>query len=361
LSGRNETFRPRPATTGMTCMLRMASWPGEAPRPSSTSHPPPVVRFRTAWARWLLALAIWCVAFAARWSLTDIADSGPFLTFLPAIALTTLLCGRWPALAVIAAATVACDYWWLPPAGFAMDWPTTPVSLVLFIFIGLFELVLVDALYRSSRGDADQSDHAETSLRLRETMVDEMRHRVTNQLHVITAMLEGSQINIDGGARADDVLEQAIGRIASITHLQRIVDDKASYRRGLAPVLRDMLDHIFYDVDVAIQVRVPPVNLSTEHMTIVCLIVIEAAMNSLKHIFRRRRGHMFAVELRRLLDDRLSLTIWDDGPGFDAGSAIVAADGTGLSIMHGLTGQLGGRLSIESRGGTTVTVEFDCT
>jgi two-component sensor histidine kinase len=338
----------------------MASWPGEAPRPSSLTDATRFARCRSGWMRWALALAIWSVAFAARWLLDEIADSGPFLTFLPAVALTTLLCGRGPAVAVIAAAALACDYWWLPPPGFGMEWPTTAVSLVLFMIIGLFELVLVDALFQSSRGNAAQQSRVETSLRLRETMVDEMRHRVTNQLHVITAMLEGSQINIDGGAKADDVLEQAIGRIASITHLQRIVDDKASYQRGLEPVLLDMLDHIFYDVDVAVQVRAPTVALSTEQMTIICLIVIEAATNSLKHIFRRRRGHMFAVELRPLPDDRLSLTVWDDGPGFDAGSAIVASDGTGLSIMHGLADQLGGTLSIQSRGGTTVTVEFNC-
>ena len=337
----------------------MASWPGEAARLPSSARLPPVTRCRTAWARWLLALAIWFVALVARWALDDVAESGPFLTFLPAIALTTLFCGRGPAVAVIGAAAIVCDYLWLPPPGFTMEWPTTPISLALFIVIGLFELVLVDSLYAATRSHVEQQDHLENSLRLRETLVQEMRHRVVDQLHVITAMLEGSQIKIDGGAQVGDVLEQAIGRISSITHLQRIVDDKASYQRGLVHVLRDVLDNIFYDVDVAVQVRAAPVELPTEQMTIICLIVIEAAMNSMKHIFRRRRGHMFAVELRRLADNRLALTVWDDGPGFDAGSAIAQSDGLGLSIMHGLAAQLGGDLRLESRGGTTVTVEFD--
>ena len=280
----------------------MASWSGESTRPPSPARLPRIARCRTAWARWLLALAIWSIALVSRWALDDIAHSGPFLTFLPAIALTTLFCGRWPAVVSIAAAAIASDYLWLPPPGFAMEWPTTPISLGLFILIGLFELVLVDSLYAVTRHHVEQQDRLESSLRLRETMVQEMRHRVADQLHVITAMLEGSQIKVDGGARAEDVLEQAIGRISSITYLQRIVDDKASYQRGLVPVLQDILDHIFYDVDVAVQVRAAPVELSTGQMTIICLIVIEAAMNSMKHIFRRRRGHMFAVELRRLAD-----------------------------------------------------------
>jgi two-component sensor histidine kinase len=305
-----------------------------------------------------LAFAIWSAALASRWLLDSMVDTGPFLIFLPAIALTAVLCGRWPALAVIAGSAVASDYFWLPPPGFSMEWPGTPISLTLFVLIGLFELWLVDSLYQSSSGNAEREGRLATSLRLRETMFHELRHRVANQLHVIAATLEGAQIRIDQGAPSGYVLEQAIGRISSITYLQELLDDKTNYRRGAAPLLSDMLEHIFYDVDVAVQVRATPEWLPEEQMMLICLIVIEAAMNSLKHIFRRRRGHMFAVEIRPLMDDRLLLTVWDDGPGFDAGTVMANPDGLGLSIMQGLAAELGGTLSLESRGGTTVKVEF---
>jgi two-component sensor histidine kinase len=334
-------------------MYQLVSWPGVAtPPPAPDGRTRQFGRCRTAWAAWSLALAIWLVALASRWLLDPIMDAGPFLTFLPAIALTTVFCGRRQALLVIVLAVLACDYFWLPPPGWSLQWPTGAVSLAVFMLIGLFELALVDALYMASHSAAA------TRGRLENTMLHEMRHRVGNQLHVITAILEGSQINIDSGASVDDVLEQAIARISSITDLQRIIDDKAGYRRGLAPLLRDMLDQIFYDVDVAVQVRTAPVQLSDEQTTIVCLIVIEAAMNSLKHIFRRRRGHLFAVELRRRDDGWIELTAWDDGPGFDAGSVVAGPDGHGLSIMQGLAAELDGTLTLESRGGTTVTVEF---
>ncbi len=284
--------------------------------------------------------------------------TGPFLIFLPAIALTAVLCGRWPALAVIAGSTVASDYFWLPPPGFSMEWPGTPISLTLFVLIGLFELWLVDSLYQSSSGNAEREGRLATSLRLRETMFHELRHRVANQLHVIAATLEGAQIRIDQGAPSGYVLEQAIG--AHFLHhlFAGAAGRQDHYRRGAAPLLSDMLEHIFYDVDVAVQVRATPEWLPEEQMMLICLIVIEAAMNSLKHIFRRRRGHLFAVELRRARDNRLVLTIWDDGPGFDAGTVMANPDGLGLSIMQGLAAELGGTLSLESRGGTTVKVEF---
>jgi two-component sensor histidine kinase len=336
----------------------MTAWLRDVPPVMRPVVAPRFRRCRSKATRWLLALVIWFAALASRWVLDEAIDTGPFLTFLPAIALTTIFCGRWPAMAVIAAAAVACDYFWLPPVGFAMEWPTTPASLVLFVVIGLFELMLVDSLYQASRGNSEREGRLATTLRLRETMFDELRHRVAAQLHIMAAMLEGSQLQIDDGAPAEDVLEQAIGRISSITHLQTLLDDEANYQRGLVPLLNELLDHIFYDVDVAVQVRAAPVRLPNDQVTIISLIVIEAAMNSLKHIFRRRRGHLFAVELRREENGRLVLTVWDDGPGFDAGTVLARHDGPGLSIMRGLAAELGGVFSLEAHGSTTVKVEF---
>src|SRR5690242_19419539 len=137
----------------MIRLHHIASWYGDVSESQPLAPVPAIRRVRSPQTRWLLAFAIWLVALATRWLLDDIVNSGPFLTFLPAIALVTLLCGRLPALAVIAAAAVACDYLWLPPPGFAMEWPTTPISLGLFILIGLFELVLVDWLYLTSLGN----------------------------------------------------------------------------------------------------------------------------------------------------------------------------------------------------------------
>ena len=339
-------------------MLRMASWPAAEASPASPIWPCQLARCQTVRMRWLLALGLWSAAVAARLLLDEIVNTGPFLTFLPAIALTTVFCGRWPAVMTIILAAIVCDYFWLPPAGFAMEWPTTPISLAAFVLVGLLDLVIVDALYTAAHNSSTQHNRLESSLRLRETMVQEMRYRIADQLHVIMAVLEGSQIRIDSGANAEDVLEQAIGRISSIAHLQQIIDDGPSQERDLAVLLRELLDQVFYDVDVAVQVRSLPVRLSHARVTILCLIAIEAATNSLRHIFRRRRGNLFAIELRRLPNERLMLTIWSDGPGFDTGTVLAAADGRGLSIMQGLAAQLGGTLTVECRSGTTVRVEF---
>ena len=340
-------------------MLHTISWPAEAARPRAPARPPVrILRCEAAPVRWVVALTVLLAAAAARWLLDKFVDCGPFLTFLPAIAVTILVCGRWPAVAVIVLGGAACAYFWLPPVVLSPEWPTTLVSLALFGLIGLFELTLVDRLYLAARGSAERQRRLESALRLREIMVREMRHRIANQLQLVNGALEGSQVKIDGSVKVERVIQQTIGRIASITGLQRIVDDRAGYEKGLAPLLREILDHIFHDVDVAVRVRATSVALPDHHVTIVCLLVIEAAMNSTKHIFRRRRGCMFAVEVRAVADDRLLLTIWDYGPEFDAGSAAANSAGRGLSIMRDLAAELGGSLALEGRTATSVKAEF---
>ena len=340
-------------------MLHTVSWRADAAQPQAPVRVPlRFARCRAGWARWLLAAAIWLAAAAARWLLDDAVVIGPFLTFLPAVALTALFCGRWQAVLVIVLAAATSAWLWLPPVDLSPVWPTTPASLALFVLVALVEAVLIDALYLGSRGSAVQQDRLASRLRLREIMVREMRHRIANQLHLVAAMLEGSQGRIDGGAKVSDVLGQATRRVTSVARLQRIVDDGTNHQRGLASLLRDILDHVFQDVDVAVQVRTAPVELAEHHVTIICLIVIEAAMNSLKHIFRLRRGCMFAVELRRLDDGRLALKIWDDGPGFAADGVASGREGLGLAIMQDLAAELGACMTFAGDCGSAVKIEF---
>ena len=67
---------------------------------------------------------------------------------------------------------------------------------------------------------------------------------------------------------------------------------------------------------------------------------------------------MFAVELRKIADGRLVLTIWDDGPGFDPDSVLANPGGLGLSIMQDHSAELGGGMSLEGHKRPTVKLEF---
>jgi len=108
---------------------------------------------------------------------------------------------------------------------------------------------------------------------------------------------------------------------------------------------------------VVLAVRADPVALPLDTLTTLVLIAMEAATNSIKHVFSKAAGRRLDVTLRRS-GNELELAIADDGPGLpDRGSA-GRPSGLGLSILESLASQIGGELYVQSGSGTVVRVVF---
>jgi len=50
-------------------------------------------------------------------------------------------------------------------------------------------------------------------------------------------------------------------------------------------------------------------------MSVIAMLVIETANNSMKHVFARNRGSRFEVSMIALPSNRAVLKVKDDGPG----------------------------------------------
>lgn len=117
-------------------------------------------------------------------------------------------------------------------------------------------------------------------------------------------------------------------------------------RLGLVDGLREWLtgwqaSHPGRDLRLAVSGELKGVNAALE--LAVLRIVQEALNNAIKHA----QARLLQVELRAE-GDRLTLTVEDDGCGFDAVHSSGNAAGFGLSGMHERALDLGGRLDIDS-------------
>lgn len=74
-------------------------------------------RFRQEkWRGYALGLAVFVLALAVRFAMDGILPNGfPFLTFFPAIVLTTLLAGRGPGSACALVSLLSAWYWFITP------------------------------------------------------------------------------------------------------------------------------------------------------------------------------------------------------------------------------------------------------
>ena len=299
---------------------------------------------------WLVAGAFFGVSLAIRILLAPWLDPIKFLTFYPAIAGATLLCGWTRGVAVLLLSAAAAWYLFYPPAySFEIKDANTVVALIGFLLVGGFLVVLV-------AGMSDLIKRLEFANRAQESLFQELQHRVANNLQVVVAMLQGVRRDLSDEATAE-AIANAQDRIAMMSNLHRRLYDRNAYENGLAPLVTDVLQQVFRDLPVRVEVEIArDVHLSLDQMTAISLLVNEAAMNAAKHVFRKGTGTTFKVELLKQRDG-LRLLIHDDGPGIRR-DLTSERQSLGMSIMQTFARQLGGSLRLNGPTGTTLKVEF---
>jgi two-component sensor histidine kinase len=147
--------------------------------------------------------------------------------------------------------------------------------------------------------------------------------------------------------------------MSATAQMHRRLYDAAIFSRGVEPMLRQVVATVIDRPSVDVTFHVDELSLSVNQMSIVAMLVIEIANNSMKHVFERNLGSHFDVALVRLPGGRAMLTIKDDGPGaLDIVDSASSDRSLGLRILQGLAAQIQGRLTAKFDQGTEVRIEF---
>ena len=85
------------------------------------------------------------------------------------------------------------------------------------------------------------------------------------------------------------------------------------------------------------------------------LLVTEIVTNSLKHAFAEGEGEI-AVTLRSEADERVKLTVADNGRGHAHQPEDKPKAGAGTNIIRKLVAQLSGEMTVHRDGGTTMEI-----
>lgn len=198
------------------------------------------------------------------------------------------------------------------------------------------------------------------------TISEEERRRIGRELHDSlashlsgTAMLAGGLMEDAEANRPCDVelTEELIALIQEATEKTRAL------AHGLNPVRRESeglaasLQHLteqesdVSDLRCRYEQSGPDPDLAAETAKHLWGIANEAFTNALLHAEASEIVVELAVE-----DERLTLTITDDGTGLDAGESFEGEDGMGIRLMHYRADQIGGQLTFNSgeKGGAVV-------
>jgi PAS domain S-box-containing protein len=200
------------------------------------------------------------------------------------------------------------------------------------------------------------------SLREKEVMLDEIHHRVKNNMQVISSLM-GLNANRLEDPESREIITDMKRRVQSLS----LVHDRLYQSGNLSAVeaqdyFRRLADGLIGslkrdDQDIHVTIDAQGVSLPIQVAVPCALITNEAITNSLKHAFPEKTTGTVYLSLKRNADMSLTLVVEDDGVGIPDSVEISAPATLGLRIIKVLAKQLGASIKLRRTGGTRL--QFD--
>jgi two-component sensor histidine kinase len=202
-----------------------------------------------------------------------------------------------------------------------------------------------------------------SSLSEKEVLLKEVHHRVKNNLQVISSLLS-LQAGYAKDEEADEMFRESRNRVKSMALVhEKLYQSRELSRINFAEYLNELATDLFraYGVDprtVSLRIDVGDVFLGVDTAVHCGLIVNELLSNCLKHAFPAGRKGSVSITLRPSGDNRLRLTVRDDGVGFPKDVDFRNTKTLGLQLVQTLVQQLDGTADMHSNGGTTFDIDI---
>ncbi|MFD0916477.1 sensor histidine kinase [Pseudahrensia aquimaris] len=194
----------------------------------------------------------------------------------------------------------------------------------------------------------------------REMLTREVDHRVKNSLQLVMSMLR-FQANATQNDEIQEALDAAQNRVRAIASVHAELDHSAEEGRiNLASYATNLATDLNASTpsNVTVTTTLPPVVVDAKQATSLAIIFNEFVANSVKYAFPDDAEGMVAMVIAQRAD-KLTVTLTDNGIGYDASHESNSRKGLGIRIMDAAARQLGADLAFSNdTGGTEMSFEF---
>ncbi len=210
--------------------------------------------------------------------------------------------------------------------------------------------------------DATEARRKEQELRVKSAMIQEIHHRVKNNLQVIAALLRiQSRRSIHEETR--QVLQEAVQRILSVAVVHeflseadaRVINVRELTQRIVTQTQQGVLSP---EQHIRLRLEGPSLYLPAQQATTCAIIVNELIQNAVEHAFGEADQGTITVQLAER-DDIVQISISDDGRGLPEGFAFDSSESLGLQIVRTLVQEdLKGEIQLRNGEGTKAIIRF---
>lgn len=207
------------------------------------------------------------------------------------------------------------------------------------------------------------SNEISQSLKEKETLLQEVHHRVKNNLQIISSLL-----NLQSTYLKDDesksVLKESQNRIKSMSFIHESLYmnknfssvDLKEYVKGLSSSL--LYSYCLNPERMEIQIDVDELTLNLDQAIPCGLIINELVSNTFKHAYPDGAEGKLVIRIKEK-EGRMAIMISDDGVGIPENWNPEESESLGIQLVYTLTEQLDGDIEFSGEKGTKYLITFD--
>ncbi len=203
----------------------------------------------------------------------------------------------------------------------------------------------------------------EASLREKTLLLNEVHHRVKNNLQIVASLLDIQSRSVEGAAR--EVLRESRSRVGVIAMTHQLLYEGSNfsgleigpYLGKLVQLLKQAYPRDKTSVELALEVPVQGMRIETQKAIPCGLIVNELVVNAFKHAFVGRAAGSLRVMASRE-GAQAVVQVGDDGVGLPAGFDPLVSKSMGYQLIYMLAQQIGAKVEILPGPGTNLRFTF---
>jgi two-component sensor histidine kinase len=212
-------------------------------------------------------------------------------------------------------------------------------------------------------------DQISESLREKEVLLKEIHHRVKNNLQIISSLLSLQSEYIKDDAMLK-IFKESQHRVRSMALIhEKLYQSKNLAEINFAEYIRELTMQLVRSFGlttygIAVQQDLENISLGIDQAIPCGIVVNELVTNALRYAFPGRQSGLIEVSLRSRPDNRIELSVKDNGVGMPPSIDLETADTLGLTLVRMLVDQLQGTVSLVSSppgaegGGTSCVITF---
>lgn len=213
----------------------------------------------------------------------------------------------------------------------------------------------IRALETLAQQAAVSIEHAK--LQVRSTLMQEMHHRVKNNLQQVASLLR-LQLRQSHYKSLEEAINDCLSRILAISSVHDLLSREDLDHVGIRSIAEMLVQHqktslILPDREISFDVRGDDVRLNMAQATQVALVLNELIQNAIEHGFEHTTNGEIHVTVEARSGE-ISLWVSNNGDKLPPGFDVSGSSHLGLQIVDNLSKALGGKFKISDILGWTV-------